>query len=785
MVGPAASGTLPTPTMLVSAALIALGMTWYGADAAAQQTKLNQAVAQLEADVQELSAEPLRPKNLRSDTFIEERLTDGELFYRLKDYLRASIIFTDIVENYPTHRAFPDALFMLGESLFAAGDYLGARTRYVQVIDRAAETLFRPFVQKSLGRLIQIAIKTRDFDGVEGYFQRLSQVPSSELEATTAYFRAKYLYNRAVDDGNVGDNGAVPERVDTPALEQARQGFSQIALDSPFGMRARYFVGVIHTLNKNYPQAIQAFTEARSVAAPQPDEIEILPLVHLALGRVYYETDKLEDAIAAYRAVSRTSEHFPEALYEIAWVYIRRGDSVQAQRALEVLSVAAPNHPLIPDAQILRGNLLLRNGRLDEANEVFRQVRNEFGPVKRELDDVVASHNDLHAHFRGLVSQNMDDFDVNDFLPESARRWVELEGDYDRALTVLGDFSTAKRLIGETDELIARLKAALNTPNRVGVFTDLRHLQERAIALRNRATKTRAEIVTQQTRDATVTPELQAVRERKRALAATIEALPVEDEDFAERDGTELDKYRALERDIRAMRVEIQGLRARKVAAQTVLDRTGATTETANNVRTELAEHTTAIAAYEERIKVLERAVQVRKLHVGVGDERYAADQRARDEFNALLRSEQQLAGFPSEMSSALGRLEAADQRVSQKQNAIDAVVQERVASMMRVIDEESDNLVRYRQTLASLRGETEDVVGAVTYLNFNRVRTRFANLVLRADLGRVDTAWAKREEHRKRIDVLSRERARELQALDDEFRDVMDEGIEQEDDAP
>ena len=96
---------------------------------------------------------------------------------------------------------------------------------------------------------------------------------------------------------------------------------------------------------------------------------------------------------------------------------------------------------------------------------------------------------------------------------------------------------------------------------------------------------------------------------------------------------------------------------------------------------------------------------------------------------------------------------------------------------MLAVVDEETSNLARYRVALRSLEGETVEVVGAVTYLNFNRIHQRFYELVLRADVGKIDVAWARREDHRLRIDALTRERARELQALDDEFRDVMDEG--------
>ena len=47
--------------------------------------------------------------------------------------------------------------------------------------------------------------------------------------------------------------------------------------------------------------------------------------------------------------------------------------------------------------------------------------------------------------------------------------------------------------------------------------------------------------------------------------------------------------------------------------------------------------------------------------------------------------------------------------------------------------------------------------------------------MVLKADVGRVDIAWAQREEHRMRVDMLTRERNREIQLLDDEFREIMD----------
>jgi hypothetical protein len=83
--------------------------------------------------------------------------------------------------------------------------------------------------------------------------------------------------------------------------------------------------------------------------------------------------------------------------------------------------------------------------------------------------------------------------------------------------------------------------------------------------------------------------------------------------------------------------------------------------------------------------------------------------------------------------------------------------------------------LVGYRESLTQLDSETEFVVGGLALMNYRQVQKRFYDLVLKADVGVVDVGWAEREEHRTRIELLTRERARSMQSLDDEFREIMD----------
>jgi len=749
-------------------------------DVAAQDlAAANREVSDLESDTQRLMANPVRPHDLKSNTFVEERLTDGELYLRLEDYLRAAILLMDIVEHYPTHRAYPEALFLLGESLFFAGDYLGARKRYAEVIDRSSDPAFSPYLQMALSRLIEIAIHTRDFREVDGYFARLEALPSSTLSVTTAYFRAKYLYNRAVpiDDVLNGPPNAAIQGVDQGRLEQARKGLIAIPSGTEFSLRSKYFVGTIHTLRGEYLDAIAAFHGVLGHDPANEQERQVVELTYLALGRLYYETDQLEQALEAYRAVEQTSPHFDEALYELAWNYIRMGDAVQAERALEVLSVAAPDSALNADGKVLRGDLLARTGRYDEAEVVFDEVRTTFGPIRDDLARTRQEHPDLHAYFRTVVRENLDHFDIDDFLPESARRWIDLEGDYERALEVLADLSEAKQLVQETDELAQRIKAALSAPNRVSVFSDLRRQRERTTGLRNRAARARGTLINGETQvQGDRRGEVARVRARRRELQAEVMKMPVETEDFIDRDFEKLEEYRVAERDLQGLRVEILGLEARIVASRTGLAAVDPEKVDPKALRAQLDRHEVEVKEYEEQLTWLRRRLEVGRLHVGVGDKRYQADDTERTKFINLVDRERELVGSGGPgYDAAFSRVAAVERQLDQRDAEVAARVQRRVAEMLAVVDEETANLARYRVALGSLEGETEDVVGAITYLNFNRVHDRFHDLVLRADVGKIDVSWARREDHRLRIDALTRERARELQALDDEFRDVMD----------
>jgi tetratricopeptide (TPR) repeat protein len=226
----------------------------------------------------------------------------------------------------PTHRG----CFFLGDALFQAGDRYGARTRFRELLRHANEPLFRPYVQRALGRLIEIAIRLNDYTGVDEYFRQLGQIPPSEVESETTYIRGKYLFLRT-----------------QPDYEAARAG---LRVHHRRGRRiypqARYFLGAILTAQQRYPEAIEAFQRVLQIQPEGNDQQQVLDLAALAVGRLQVERENYDAAIEAYQQVGRSVAFFDRALFEQAWAYIKLGDAVRAERALEILAISSPDSPL-------------------------------------------------------------------------------------------------------------------------------------------------------------------------------------------------------------------------------------------------------------------------------------------------------------------------------------------------------------------------------------------------------------------------------------------------------
>jgi len=192
---------------------------------------------------------------------------------------------------------------------------------------------------------------------------------------------------------------------------------------------------------------------------------------------------------------------------------------------------------------------------------------------------------------------------------------------------------------------------------------------------------------------------------------------------------------------------------------------------------------------YRDGVGEVRREIDMGRAQIGLGDSRYQSDSAARDQFRELFDREIQLASSGAggsgaqraaqSMSPVVAQVRQSEVQLLASIGAIDAQVAVRSQDLRAKLDSERANLASYQQQLDALDNDARTVVGHVAQRNFGLVRDKLRGIVLRADVGITEQAWEVREEELSRVRGLQTERARQEQILDEELKEVRDDGAE------
>lgn len=727
---------------------------------------------------------------------VEQRLANGELLYRSKDYPRAVVVFSEILEEYPDTPSYPDALWLRGETFYAQKEYLSARRDYRQIVDKNAEPRFNPYFGKALARLVDVCLRINDIKGLDEVFAKINQVPPSQVDAALLYAKGKGYYFKQDYGSALGALQSVPNG--HAYTHQARYFQGMVAIKQarpstppppPAGAPADQVVRVPPT---NYKAAIEQFKQVTDLPPDTEEHKHVIDLAWMAQGRLHYEMENYTQAAEAYSKVGRESPEFGTMLYELAWVYVRLGDVQRAERALEVLQIADPSSPTVGDATLLRADLLLRAGAFDKSLQLYVSTREQYDPMRAKLEAFIDATQDPAIYYEKLSQQQMDLLDQNDQIPPIAVRWAREAEDGPMAFAVIDDVNQCKTLIRQSYLLIDKLNIILNATNRVRAFPELQAGEERALALLNRLSKMRLAIAKgmddEEPRD--LQGDIQVVREQRRQAQGTVAALPISSGEFAERDYAGQRQWNTVSQELTRRGIEIDHLNATinglrrmlKEDAQHGIARSPADVQRFN---TELDENERLLKQRQGEVVELRRQIEIGRAQIGIGDARYQNDAVARVQFRDALEREVQLASqgsagsgaqrYATKVRPALEQARSVEDRLVQQFAELERQVAARIGEVQAKVEAERVKINGYNMTLGAYDAEAHDLVGQVAKRNFLFVRDKLRGIVLRADVGITEQAWEVREEELERVHNLQTERAREEQLLDEELREVLD----------
>jgi tetratricopeptide (TPR) repeat protein len=727
----------------------------------------------------------------------EKKVANGELLYRMKDYDRAALILGEVIEEFPNTPSYPDALWLRGETYYASHDYLAARRDYRALVDRGTDPSFQTYFGRALSRLVDVVLRLDEPpQALAAFFDKFNLVPPSQVDAGLLYAKGKAYYRQ----GSWNDAIAAFAQVGPPYAHQARYFQGLIAMKLVRGSVPAAAPSATDASKKapsaNYKPAIEAFRVAAELPPDTPEHRHVIDLSWMAIGRLFYEMEQYQQASEAYSKVGRDSPEFDTTLYELAWVYVRLGDVQRAERALEVLMVSDPNSPYIGDGTLLRADLLLRAGAFDRALQLYQAIRTQYDPMRAKVDSFLETTKDVSVYYDRLAQQQLDLLDQNDQLPSLAVRWAREAEDGPAAFAVIDDVNECKTLIRKSSQLVDKLMALTHASTRVRAFPELESGERAALGILNRVSRARLFLARglDEEEPSDLSGEIASVRERRRALMSAIQGLPIDSADFTRRDQEGQAQWNHLSQELTTETKQVDALQAAINALHVVLNegpQQGVARDPSSIQRfqAELSANEQDIKRYQDSLADLRRQIEAGRAQIGLGDARYQNDAAARNEFRDALEREVQLASGGVAGSSAqqyaqrigpiLGQARDYEVRLVAALSDLETQVAARIGELQRKIDTERTNIAGYEQQIEAIDNDARDVVGHVAQRNFGLVRDKLRGIVLRADVGITEQAWEVREEELDRVRSLQTERARQEQLLDEELKEVRDDGIE------
>ena len=737
---------------------------------------------------------------------LRKNFADGETQYLLGEYANAAALLYDVVDA-PIARAeemWPDALYDLADSLYHLQSWLEARRYYRQLLDEHVGRV----QQEALLRLIELSDKTSDWSGIDEFYRQLLAT-SAELKPEVVYFHAKWLARR-------------PDLADAERIARGLEAFRAIPDNGSYGAQARYFEGALLVQKGDLDAAAAAFERllalpvvmnaptAAQLAAqagekPQGEaavraeiaarESRIRDLSRMALGRIYFEKGKYALAVDQYEAIQPQSISYNDALYELAATWLKLGEFEKALHTTGLLLVLVEDSPIAPEARLLEANLYLKLRQFVKAQAEFESISDEYRPVREKIAELIKRDNPV-SYYEELLQQGDKSLDATLLLPEIARKYVSGR-DVGQARVIIGELSAGRQGLGDSEEILRRLEAALQQ-GKLDLFPTLQEGNARAVEVENSLLRVDGTLASVQSRVVErEAPQLKGALDRARAdrlalEARTTGALPETSAAHDERRKAYSDRVEELEKTALRAGLEIENIKAQLEAAQKWRAQTEAQRKADPAAEREFAaaiERDRGVAAQlEDERQALERQLEVAKAQSSAAASGGATDDKLRAALLAAVRKEADAARATAAVLGPEGKVlfariaPAAEQVLVLRDRAqqVRRIIRERAAAKLLTLrsrlERERNTVADYRKSVEGIDGGTRQLLGRIAFNSFTRVERQFYDLVLKADVGVVDTAWTQKKDRTDAITALENEKRGQLKSLQDEFGEVLKE---------
>lgn len=737
------------------------------------------ALGNISTTIQQLQSEFARPVAATADYDLEKRLVDARVHYDLRHYDMASILLLDLVENpaFRKNSDYTEAVWLLGHALYLERNWLAARQYFTELVTARA-----PQANDAMRLLVETALDLGWNDELQGLVEKLERSwAGAEPGVKYAWGKALFRLGRDMD---------------------AAQRLAEVPPQSPFFAPARYYLGVVATGRQDYEAALAYFREA--LTAPQGEDDGapgIREQAALAVGRLSSELGQVDAAVDAYQTIDRQSPYFEVALYEMAYAYMARDRADQALHTLDVLLLTVEDDQLAVDASVLRARIQLSMDGADDASESYSEVIGRFTPIGNELAEFARSDANLASYFEWLLRRRSDSYDSAPPLSKRSAAFVEGVETMRPVIELFDDMAQQKADVKESAEIAELLETALSSPSRVDIFPNLQagwirimETENRLILLSKDMLDAESAVVLAHVGGADRTQLEGAVAARHALEQQFMSTVPRTVADYKERRARVNDRFDQLKKDAFLTEQSIQRVREQLEAMDKVLTDARYAAQVAPGsgerekalVSTIEAEKDSMRALYDE-LAQLKRDIELENARIGVGDFVASSEGNIKNQILQAHKHEHALYGrvggaVGGEDGQAVGELRRLRGRIFEHFGELGAVLDriqksadDRIVTFKRLVALEKSRLASYRAEAQGYEAVSRNVARDVGNVLFREAQEKVAAVVLEADLGLLDIAWAEKQSKSDRIAELNQEKSERLQQLKEALEAIVE----------
>jgi len=769
----------------LAAVLVTAGSITGSTAGVARADDLEARLLAYEAEAQKLGIDLPRPNQI-SGAAGQRRLVDAEVAYSLGDYDGAALTLFELANRPGADQE--TARFYLAEALFQKGDRGAARGYYEQVV--AGGSVAGKYYQPALERLIEISIVQKDDTNLGRTIAALDQISPGLRRPSVPYVRGKLAYAQGKHD-------------------EAIAYFQDVPKGSEYEMQAAYYLATTYVGRKDLQRATDIFTDLISKKPRTANDRRIVELSQLALGRLYYERDQPSKSIDSYLLVDRRSELFPDALYEVAWVYVKSKQYDKALRALELLSRSDPASTKTPTVRILEGNLRIRKAQMvrgaqiqgtldspqaddpaaeyDRAVKDFTETHDAYLPSYLALAQMVDSKADPAQYLAQIAGRSEHVFQTVAPIPEAAVQYLRDEPEVQRVVAVEADLGDISANLAQTEATIARLEGVL-AADKTAVYPELAGRRARIAAIQDDLVKLRNGLAQQTLALVDGSGELAQLSARRKQLFAAYAAMPSAERTAADHLAQHQAQYDAIERAV----AEAEDALGQAEAVAVALRKYGSDTPALpaaqkQSVTDALDDATREAHAIESELSAARKELQLGRDLAGIGDPASAAARAQVAQLEAAEDAEHKVLAARASGSQGRGqaqKLAALGARAArlaaqlvETDRQIEAIIEQGLREARTMVTQAQAELAACKAELGDGEAEARAIGGSVLAATEVAVKAKLYDIVVRTDVGNVDVAWSQKEDTDDDLKRLNLSRQRELRQLKDEFKDILEGG--------